>query len=242
MSATDVGLPSQALSPSRRRRSADSSPAARTTRPALRPENRFATTAIAAGAMALVCALVPALRAAGIVASTAGLLMGISLLGRARRRGDGADTAWVAIALAILAGVGLLASQAAFGAVAGPERPTTSVGAPSIEDAQAATTEQVLAEQLRVQVGEVAVGLDPSGLTASSLPVTVTNISGRTLTYDVEFEARTKVGKRITTDSAHIPLLAAGQSATVQVFNIVNNQLAPKFEDALFRPIKASSY
>lgn len=202
--------------------------------------NRLGTLATGAGAAAVVCAAVPGLRPAGLALATAGLLMGISMLGQhrsiigARRR-----AAWAAIALAVVAGFGLVASQIAFGAVGatGAAGSPTEVVAPS-----AAESTKAVLRQAKVEIGRVRTELDGSGITRSALAVTVTNVGSRARSYELEFEARNANGKRITTDSVFVTELAPGRSANVAVFAILSDTLAPQLKAADFAVIRASAY
>jgi hypothetical protein len=180
------------------------------------------------------------LRWAAIGFGTAALLMGITSLGSPKRNGARRDTAWIAIALSILAAFGMVASQTVFDSVH-PKKAPVANPAP-IEQVQAATTEQVLRSQAKVDIGKVFSELDPSGVKQTSLAVAVTNISGKTLSFDLEIVAIDAKGKVITRDSAFIPTLEGGQAASVRVFNLLGDDMASKLATATFRVVKASSY
>ncbi len=207
-------------------------------------ENRLGKAATWSGGIALACAVVPPLRWATIAFGTAALLMGITGLGSSRRRTGKGDSAWIGIILAILAGIGLVASQAAFSAVSSvggaDPKPVIAPLPPAV--AQSQTTATVLASKARVEIGAVVQELDPSGITRTSLTVVVTNISKGTLSFDLEFAALDGKGKTVTTDTAFIPTLGAGKSAGVRVFNILNDALAAKILAAKFEVVKASTY
>jgi len=205
-----------------------------------RRERRLDKSAAWMGGIALGCAVVPMLRWAAIGFGTAALLMGITSLGSPRRNGARRDTAWIAIALAILAAFGMVASQTVFGAVHPKKAP--AVNTAPIEVVEAATTEQVLKNQAKIDIGKVFTELDPSGVKQTSLAMALTNISGKTLTFDVEVVAIDAKGKVITRDSAFIPTLENGQAASVRVFNLLGDDMAAKLATATFQVVKASSY
>lgn len=205
-----------------------------------RRERRLDKSAAWMGGIALGCAVVPMLRWAAIGFGTAALLMGITSLGSSKRNGARRDSAWIAIALSILAAFGMVASQTVFDSVHSKKTPVANPA--PIEQVQAATTEQVLKSQARVDIGKVFSELDPSGVKQTSLAMSVTNISGKTLSFDLEIVAIDATGKVITRDSAYIPTLEAGQAASVRVFNLLGDDMASKLATATFRVIKASSY
>lgn len=207
-------------------------------------ENPLGKAAAWTGALALFCAVIPPLRWVTIALGAAALLMGISALGRARRRSLKADTAWVAIVLAVLSALGMIASQNAFAAIESVVRPAPPVAVdrtPTV-DAQDQTTEQVLGKQLKVEIGDLVTELDGSGVQRAALVVTVTNLDRRTLSFDLDFTATDAKGKPLTSDSSFIPSLGAGKAATVRVFNIVSETLAPQLAKATFAVTKAAAY
>jgi hypothetical protein len=231
-----------ATAPSREHGRAQNSPYARPEAPAAkkRRERSLDKTAAWMGGIALGCAIVPMLRWAAIGFGTAALLMGITSLGSPKRNGARRDTAWIAIALSILAAFGMVASQTVFDSVGSTKRPV--VNPAPIEAVQAATTEQVLASQAKVDIGKTYTELDPSGVPQTSLAMTITNTSGKTLSYDLEIAAIDAKGKVITTDTAFVPTLENGQVANVRVFNLLGADMASKLATATFKVTKASSY
>jgi hypothetical protein len=231
-----------ATAPSREHGRAQKSPYARPEAPVAkkRRERRLDKSAAWMGGFALGCAVVPMLRWAAIGFGTAALLMGITSLGSPKRKGMRRDTAWIAIVLSILAAFGMVASQTVFGAVHGHKAPV--VNSAPIDVTQAATTDQVLKNQAKVNIGKVFTELDSSGVKQTSLAMSVTNISGHTLTFDIEVVAIDAKGKVITRDSAFIPALENGTDASVRVFNLLGDDMAAKLATATFQVVKASSY
>ena len=218
------------------------SPYARPEAPAPKKRREFRLDKSAAwmGGIALGCAVVPMLRWAAIGFGTAALLMGITSLGTPKRKGGRRDTAWIAIALSILAAFGMVASETVFSAVGSKPVPVVNTAPPEV--VAALTTEQVLKSQAQVVIGKVYSELEGSGIKQTSLAVTVTNTSGKTLSFDLEFAALDKDGKEITRDIAFVPSLGAGKTASIRVFNILGNEMAQKLTNGTFKVVKASSY
>lgn len=219
------------------------SPYARPEAPAAkkRREYRLDKSAAWMGGIALACAFVPMLRWAAIGFGTAALLMGITSLGSPRRKGAKRETAWFAIALAILSAFGMVASQTVFSAV-GSAKPAAVVNTAPPEVVAALTTEQVLGSQAKVEIGKVFSELEGSGVKQTSLAVAITNISGKTLSYDLEIVALDARGKAITTDMAFIPSLGDGKSASIRVFNLLGSEMASALSTATFKVVRANSY
>lgn len=218
------------------------SPYARPEAPAPKKRREFRLDKSAAwmGGIALGCAVVPMLRWAAIGFGTAALLMGITSLGTPKRKGVRRDTAWIAIALSVLAAFGMVASETVFSAVGSKPVPVVNTAPPEV--VAALTTEQVLKSQAQVVIGKVYSELEGSGIKQTSLAVTVTNISGKMLSFDLEFAALDKDGKEITRDIAFVPSLEAGKTASIRVFNILGNEMAQKMSNGSFKVVKASSY
>jgi hypothetical protein len=221
---------------------AQQSPYARPEAPAAkkRREYRLDKSAAYMGGIALVCGIIPMLRWAAIAFGTASLLMGITSLGSPRKKGARRDVAWIAILLSILAAFGMVASQTVFDSV--HSKKGAVVNPAPIEVVEAQSTQQVLATQAKVDLGKVFSELDPSGVPQTSLALTVTNISGKTLSYDLEIQAVDANGKVITHDTAYVPDLEPGKSADVRVFNLLGDDMKSKLSTATFTVTKASAY
>ncbi len=205
-----------------------------------RREFRLDRTAAYLGGLAMACAVVPMLRWAAIGFGSAALLMGITSLGSPKRKGTRRDTAWIAIALSIFSAFGMVASETVFSAVG--SKPPVVVNTAPPEVVQALTTEQVLSGQAKVEIGKVFSELDGSGIKETSLAITVTNISGKSLSYDFEIAAFDAKGKEITRDTAFVPTLENGKTANIRVFNLLGNDIAKELSGASFKVVKASAY
>lgn len=205
-----------------------------------RREYRLDKSAAYMGGIALGCAVVPMLRWAAIGFGTAALLMGITSLGSPKRKGAKRETAWIAIALAILSAFGMVASQTVFSAVGNDKAAPVVRTAPPAE-VVALTTEQVLNSQAKIEFGKVHSELEGSGVKQTALALTITNISGKTLSFDMEIQATDAKGNVITTDALYVPALGDGKSANVRVFNLLGSDMASALSTATFKVVKASS-
>jgi hypothetical protein len=131
----------------------------------------------------------------------------------------------------------------------------TSVEAPSdVRDTDVARSEQEaqdLVKQgqsrevipgLAVKIGDIRTFIDPSGLPATTLPLQVVNTGLLTRSFDITIVAISDKGEVITTDVGTAANLRPGQSAEVQVLEIVDDALAEQLSGATFRIEGAYAY
>jgi hypothetical protein len=95
---------------------------------------------------------------------------------------------------------------------------------------------------LAVEIGDIRVSTDPSGLRATTLPLQVVNTSDLTRSFDITIVAISDKGEVITTDIGTAANLRPGQSAEVQVLEIVGDHLAEELSEATFRVEEAYAY
>lgn len=95
---------------------------------------------------------------------------------------------------------------------------------------------------LAVEIGDIRVSTDPSGLWATTLPLEVVNTGDLTRSFDITIVAISDTGEVITTDVGTAANLRPGQSAQVQVLEIVGNELAEELAEASFRIDEAYAY
>lgn len=205
-----------------------------------------ARASVLCGLVAFGTIFVPPARVYGVGACVVALLLAVI----ARRRNrltlrQGSEIPLAGLILAAFAGIGLVASASAFGSVAAPApsvAPSVSPDGPPAAAPGNGQSGRVAGTDLDVVFGVQHVELEDSGLRTMNLPVTVTNRSDRSASFDIDFEARDAAGKSITTDTAYVPNLAAGQSAQLRVFNLVNDRLLEELGMAGFVVTGAVAY
>ncbi len=203
-----------------------------------RRRDPVARVSIMLGLGALACAFVPAARTYGL--AVCALAFGFGLVARRRNRRQGSEMALAGLVLAVFSAVGLVASASAFGSVASHQPSATpSVGPDGLP---AAVIPGVIGKDIDIEFGTPHIELEDSGLRSLNVPVKVTNRGDRRTSFDLDFEARDKSGKLITTDNAFVPGLAAGQLAQIRVFNIVNDRLLESLLTAKFAVTGAVAY
>jgi hypothetical protein len=123
------------------------------------------------------------------------------------------------------------------GAVAAPLGQTSAPkAAPARSDAARAK------EPAKVKIGALRLAYDDMGLTRTSLPITVTNNTNQTRSFDVKVVAKSPEGNKITSDTATAANLRPGQSAQVQVLEIVNQKLIDELKQATFEVAEIFAY
>jgi len=156
----------------------------------------LAVTSLILGIIALLLAFIPIVNNFAFPQALIGLtLRVIGWVGARRGKRTGKGMAIVGAVLAVLALVGVLASQAFCGAV-------LDEASKGLDKMSGGATEQVLAEELQVTLGKFTIKKDEFGLKETALPVTLTNKSSPPLSFDITVEAVDAAGARIATDSA----------------------------------------
>ncbi|MGQ0463738.1 MAG: hypothetical protein ACT4QG_00295 [Sporichthyaceae bacterium] len=121
----------------------------------------------------------------------------------------------------------LLAAPADMATPATPE-----VAPPAAKPARPA--EAASREPAKVKIGALRMTYDASGLPRTSLPITVTNNGPITRSFDVTVVAKSPSGTKITTDTGTAANLRPGQSAQLQILELVNDKLVDQLRTATF--------
>jgi hypothetical protein len=196
----------------------------------------LAVTSLILGIIALLLAFIPIVNNFAFPLALIGLTLGvIGWVGARRGKRTGKGMAIVGVALAVLALAGVLASQAFYGAV-------LDEAVKGLDKATGGATEQVLADELNVTLGQFTITKDEFGLQETALPVTLINKGDTPLSFDITVEAIDASGNRIATDTAYADKLAPGQSYQTDLFVLVDDATAAKLTNATFRITAASSY
>jgi len=207
------------------------------------PYDPLAGASASVGVLAVAAAAFEQLRMVGLPACAVAVLLAFASWRRSRAQSRPPRvTAWAGVLLAGLASAALLGAPAAFGSVSDPgNTPPVAAPAPPAADANSPLpTAQVLTRDVTVIFGTPYTELDNTGLVMATVPVSVQNITDHTASYNLQFAARDTTGQLITTDSAFVPDVAAGQTAQIRVFNIVNNTLVPKLMKAHYSVTQAA--
>lgn len=103
-------------------------------------------------------------------------------------------------------------------------------------------TDEILANNVDVSVGDFSVKNGSYGITDTELPVTVKNKSSEKKSFSIQIEAINSDGSRITSDYIYANDLSAGQSQNFKLFNYVSSDNLEAMKNATFKIVEVSMY
>jgi hypothetical protein len=217
--------------------------------PAVPPQQPHKGSGLAIGAfvvatIALLLCLVPVLNNGAFFLALIGFGLGIpAYLGARKGKRTGKGLALAAVIIALVSVVGVLGSQAFYGKVIDDTAKQIDKGFAKVDEdmdtATGANTDKVLADLVTVKTGKFSYTKDAYGLEETALPVTVTNKSSKTMSFDITIEALDSTGTRIADDTLYVNALAPGKSATEKIFTLTND--GAKLAKATFKVSKAGA-
>ncbi|MCI8468218.1 MAG: DUF4190 domain-containing protein [Eggerthellaceae bacterium] len=211
----------------------------------------LAIAALVLGIVAAATSFLPFINNISFIIALVALALGIAGLvsvGRGGRRGKGLAIA--GIILAVVSGAVVLGTQALYSAAldkavdeanAAMDEAAAEANA-SLDRMTGAATDEVLANDVDVVIGAFSVEEGSYGLTDTSLPVTLTNTSDETATFNIHIEAVGADGSRI--DDAYVMAsdLRPGQTQDFEVFTYVPTDKLEAMQAATFEIVEASVY
>ena len=111
-----------------------------------------------------------------------------------------------------------------------------------LDTASGENTEQVLANDVDVALGDFEATTDEYGLTDTKLTVKVTNKTNETKSFTIQVEAVDANGNRINQDYVYANNLTAGQSQDFDIFQFVSSDQIEPMQNATFNIVEASAY
>lgn len=111
-----------------------------------------------------------------------------------------------------------------------------------LDTASGENTEQVLANDVDVVLGDFEATTDEYGLTDTKLTVKVTNKTNETKSFSIQVEAVDANGNRINQDYVYANNLTAGQSQNFDIFQFVSSDQIEAMQNATFNIVEASAY
>ena len=111
-----------------------------------------------------------------------------------------------------------------------------------LDTASGENTEQVLANDVNVVLGDFEATTDEYGLTDTKLTVRVTNKTNETKSFSIQVEAVDSNGNRINQDYVYANNLTAGQSQDFDIFQFVSSDQIKVMQNATFNIVEASAY
>lgn len=111
-----------------------------------------------------------------------------------------------------------------------------------LDTASGENTEQVLANDVDVVLGNFEATTDEYGLSDTKLTVKVTNKTNETKSFTIQVEAVDANGSRINQDYVYANNLTAGQSQDFDIFQFVSSDQIEAMQNATFNIVEASAY
>lgn len=104
------------------------------------------------------------------------------------------------------------------------------------------STEEVLANDVDVQLGNFEVNKGEYGLTETKLTIKVTNKTNDKKSFSFHIEAVDSDGSRIKEDYVYANDLGSGQSQNFDIFTYVSSDKIDAMQEATFKIVEASMY
>ncbi len=112
----------------------------------------------------------------------------------------------------------------------------------NLDKATGASTEEILANDVNVELGNFEVIKGSYGITDTKLTVKVTNKTTEKKSFSFHIEAVDSTGSRINEDYVYANDLAAGQSQSFDIFTLITSDKINTMKNATFKIIEASMY
>ena len=215
------------------------------------PKSGMAIASLVLGIVAAVTSFLPIINNLSFILAVLAVIFGIvGVVAASRGKRAGRGLALAGIVVAVVAGAVVLGTQALYSAAIDKVQAETDAAfdqAKAEADANldrmtGDATDQVLAEEVDVQIGAFAATEDKYGLADTGLPVTLTNKSDQTATFNIHIEAVGSDGGRIDDGYAMANDLRPGQSQDFELFTFVPSDKLEAMKGATFEIVEASAY
>ena len=199
--------------------------------------NGLATAALIVSIIALVLSLIPIIRYVSYILGPIGLILGVVALSKKQKK----EMTIAAIVLAVIAILIVVIAQIRFNRNLNLVNNALSDLSESLNDSFSNKTEDVLANELDVELGDFIV-IEDEWFSDTEMKVTLKNKSNQQKTFSVQIEAMDADGNRIDEDTVYASNLGVGQTVEQKAFSFVLEEKIPDMEAATFRIIEATSY
>ena len=109
-----------------------------------------------------------------------------------------------------------------------------------IDKAVGNSTEEILANDAEVEIGNFEIQEDKYGFKSSELKVKVTNKTSERKSFTIHIEAVDANGSRIANDYVYANDLSSGQSQEFKIFQLLTSENIEKCKDATFKIVDCS--
>ena len=191
----------------------------------------FATAGLVLGIIGICTSFIPIINNVSFILGLIGMIFGIVSLIKKDSKGQ----AKAGVVLCILTMVITINSQQAL------SNSLNEVSS-NLDKATGSSTEEVLANDANVELGNFEVTKGNYGITDTKLTVKVTNKTSEKKSFTLHIEAVDGSGARINEDYVYANNLAAGQSQNFDIFTVVTSDKIDSMKNATFKIIEASMY
>lgn len=191
----------------------------------------FATAGLVLGIIGICTSFIPIINNLSFILGLIGMIFGIVSLIKKASKGQ----AITGVILCILAMVITINSQQAL------SNSLNEVSS-NLDKATGSSTEEVLANDVNVELGNFEVTNGSYGNKETKLTVKVTNKTSETKSFSLHVEAVDKTGARINEDYVYANNLTAGQSQNFDIFTYVSSDKLNGMQNATFKIVEASMY
>lgn len=191
----------------------------------------FATAGLVLGIIGICTSFIPIVNNVSFILGLIGIIFGIVSLIKKASKGQ----AIVGVILCILAIAITINSQQALS-------DSLNEVSSNLDKATGSSTEEILANDANVELGNFEVTKGSYGITNTKLTVKVTNKTSEKKSFSFHIEAVDDAGTRINEDYVYANNLAAGQSQNFDIFTLVSSDKIDTMKNATFKIIEASMY
>lgn len=191
----------------------------------------FGTTSLVLGIIGICTSFVPIINNVSFILGLIGIIFAIISLIKKASKGQ----AIAGIILCIMTMIITLSVQKAL------EDGLNEVSS-NLDKATGNSTEEILANDVNVQMGNFEVNTGEYGLTDTKLTVKVTNKTNDKKSFSFHIEAVDSNGSRINEDYIYVNDLSAGQSQNFDIFTLVTSDKIDIMKTATFKVVEASMY
>lgn len=191
----------------------------------------FGTASLVLGIIGVCTLFIPIVNNVSFILGLIGAIFAIISLIKKASKGQ----AVAGIILCILAMVITLSAQKALG-------DGLNEVSSNFDKATGNSTEEVLANDVDVQLGNFEVNKGGYGLTETKLTIKVTNKTNDKKSFSFHIEAVDSDGSRIKEDYVYANDLGSGQSQNFDIFTYVSSDKIDAMQEATFKIVEASMY
>ena len=191
----------------------------------------FGTASLVLGIIGVCTSFIPIVNNVSFILGLIGAIFAIISLIKKASKGQ----AVAGIILCILAMVITLSAQKALG-------DGLNEVSSNFDKATGNSTEEVLANDVDVQLGNFEVNKGEYGLTETKLTIKVTNKTNDKKSFSFHIEAVDSDGSRIKEDYVYANDLGSGQSQNFDIFTYVSSDKVDAMQEATFKIVEASMY